>query len=119
MAAQDLALVRTQPDPEELPCPQQQIKFDCQINVPSHVLKWDLPMGQSLEFGVLRNVGDVRNSSDNSYSATLTGKINDQNSDLFFFNSTLLVLQPVNISILTCKISDQVEESSTITISGI
>ena len=47
-----------------------------------------------MEFDGASAVGDVINSSDNVYNATLTGKTEDGNIDSFFFNSTLLVLEP-------------------------
>ena len=79
-------------------------------------------MGEVLQFGVLRNVGDVRTSSDSIYSATLTGKTEDDdpNTDLFFFTSALLILEPVNGSILTCTgiRSDPMTNSTTVIISG-
>ena len=119
-AAQDVNLVRTEPDPQQLPCPHQRIEFQCQTLVPSSALTWTLPTGVELEFGVLRNVGDVRNSSDNVYSATLTEKIEDDdtNTDRFFFTSTLLLLQPVNRSTLTCE-GDDTNFETTVTLSGI
>ena len=72
---------------------------------------------------MLRVVGDVRNSSDNVYSGTLTGKTEDGqgNTDRFYFTSTLLVLQPANGSTVTCNggvVANPVEESTTITLSG-
>ena len=66
-AAQGVDLARTEPGP------QQRIQFQCRILLPSAALILDLPTGNSLEFGVLRKVGDVRNSSDNVYSTILTG----------------------------------------------
>ena len=115
-AAQDITLVRTEPDPQQLPCPQQRMEFQCQILVPSSALTWTLPSGVIMEFGVRRNVGDVRNSS--VYSATLTEKTEDDdpNTDRFFFTSTLLVLQPVNGSNLTCKGDDVMRLGTTIII---
>ena len=115
--------MRTEPDPQQLPCPHQRIEFQCQIMVPSISLTWSLPNGDELRFSFLRNVGDVRNSSDNVYSATLTGKTEDDdpNTDLSFFTSTLLILEPVNGSTLTCTGSsgtDLVYNSAVIIISG-
>ena len=105
---------------QQLPCPQQRIEYKCQITVPTTALTWTPPTGVILEFGVLRIVGDVRNSSDNVYSATLTEKRedNDPNSERFFFTSTLLVLQPVNGSTLTCDGSNVGSENTTIIFSG-
>ncbi|CAI8031893.1 hypothetical protein GBAR_LOCUS18060 [Geodia barretti] len=120
-AAQDISLVRT--EPEQLPCPQQRIEFQCETIVASQTLIWTLPTSDTIEFGVLRTVGDVRNSSDNVYSATLTNKIEDEdpNTDRFFFTSTLLVLEPANRSNLTCTggtAAASVKMSTTITQSG-
>ena len=86
-------------------------------------MAWTLPTGDVLEFGVLRNVGGVRNSSDNVYSATLTGKTEDgdPNTGRFFFTSTLLILEPVNGSNITCSGgtgADAVEGGTTVIISG-
>ena len=105
---------------QQLPCPQQRVEYKCKITVPTTVLTWTLPTGDGLEFGALRNVGDVRNSSDNVYSATLTEKTkyNDTNTERFYFTSTLLVLEPVNGSTLTCDGSNVESESTTITLSG-
>ena len=121
IAAQDISLVRT--EPEQLPCPQQRIEFQCETIVASQTLIWTLPTSDTIEFGVPRPVGEVLNSSDNVYSATLTNKIEDEdpNTDRFFFTSTLLVLEPVNGSNLTCTggtVTDPVEMSITITQSG-
>ena len=106
-----------------MPCPQQMIELQCEIMVPTTTLIWTLPTGEMLEFGVLRNVGDVRNFSGNMYSANLTGKRvdNDPDTDRFFFSSTLLILEPVNQTTLTCTGgggADPVEKSTTVTQSG-
>ena len=103
-------------DLQQLPCPHQRIEFQCQTLVPSSALTWTLPTGVELEFGALRNVGDVRNSSDNVYSTTLTEKTEDDdpNTDRFFFTSILLVLQPVNGSNLTCEGDDIMNLDTTI-----
>ena len=108
--------------PSNCHVPSKTIQFQCRILLPSAALIWDLPTGDSLEFGVLRKVGDICNSSDNIYSATLTGKTEeDEHTDRFLFTSTLLVLQPVNQSTLTCKggtVAEPVEQNTTITLSG-
>ena len=119
----DVSLERTEPDSQKVPCPQQMIELECEIMVPTATLIWTLPTGEMLEFGVLRNVGDVRNSPDKVYNATLTGKRedNDPATDRFFFTSTLLILEPDNQTTLTCTGSggvDPVEKSTTITQSG-
>ena len=116
--------MRTKPDPQQLPCPQQRIELQCRILVPTETLTWSLPSGDSLSFRVTRNIGDVEPSPpDGVYSATLTEKTedNDPNTDLFFFASTLLVLEPVNGSTLTCggaATGVEVESSTTIAITG-
>ena len=66
----------------------------------SLLLTWTLRTGDTLVFNAAREVGDVRKSSDNIYSATLTEKRKDD--DYIFFTSTLLVLEPVNGSNITC-----------------
>ena len=104
-------------------CPNRRIEIQCQIIVQTETLRWSIPGGEILSFNIQNTVGDVFSSSDDVYSATLTGKTdnNDPNTDRFFFTSTLLVLQPVNGSTLTCggaAVGDQVENSTTITISG-
>ena len=91
--------------------------------IPVTSLAWTLPSSNILEFGALRNVGDVRNSSDGNYIATLTQKMEDDdpNSDRFFYTSTLLVLEPVNGLNLTCTAvvgSNQPKMSITTATSG-
>ena len=120
VGAQDITLERIEPD--QLPCPEQSVTFQCQIMVPSAQLTWTLPTGATLVFSIGRDVGYVRNSPDNVYSATLTGKIEaDPDGDRFFFTSTLLVLKPVNGSNLTCAggtVSEPVKMRTTIALSG-
>ena len=122
-AAQDVSVVRIEPDPlQQLPCPQQMIQFRCQILVPSFAVEWILPTSETLEFGQAENVGAVYVSSDNAYSATLTDRTGDPNSNnRFFFTSTLLVMEPVNGSNLTCvgvRGIGPVEERTSIILSG-
>ena len=119
-AAQDITLLRTEPDPQQLPCPHQRIEFQCQTLVPSSALTWTLPTGVELEFGVLKNVGDVRNSTDGVYSATLTEKREDDdpNTERFFFTSTLKILEPVNGSNLTCEGDDMMNLDTAVSLSG-
>ena len=80
---------------------------------PSFGLTWTIPTGGPLEFSIAREVGNIRNSSDDVYSATLTSKIEDTDpdSDRFFFSSTLLILETVNGSTITCTgtVADPVE----------
>ena len=116
-------MVRIEPDPlQQLPCPQQMIEFRCQILVPSFVMQWTLPTGETLGFGGGMDIGAVDNSSDNAYSATLRNRMEDPNSAIrFFFTSTLLVLEPVNGSNLTCvgvTGAVPVKESTSIILSG-
>jgi hypothetical protein len=122
-AAQDVSVVRIEPDPlQQLPCPQQKIEFRCQILVPSFAVEWTLPTGETLEFGQAENIGAVYVSSDDAYSATLTNRTEDPNSaNRFFFTSTLLVMEPVNGSNLTCVAVSggvPVKESTSIILSG-
>ena len=64
-----------------------------------------LPSGVGLGFTGASSVGRVRNSSDDQFSATLTGKMEDEDpdSDDLFFTSTLLIKDPVNGSELICS----------------
>ena len=122
--AENISLVRTEPDdPQQLPCPHQRQEFQCQIMLPVLSLAWTLPNGAILEFGPLRDVGDIRNSSDGNYLANLTYKMRDsaQDSDRFLYTSTLLVFEPANGSYLTCGELDgslQLIQSLTTSISG-
>ena len=124
LAGQDISLVRTEPDdPQQLPCPHQRQVFQCQITIPVLSLAWFLPNGDILEFGVLRSVGDTRNSSDGNYRATLTHKMEDgvQIPARFLYTSTLLVLKSENGSNITCGELDasvEFELSTTVAISG-
>ena len=116
-------MVRIEPDPlQQLPCPQQKIEFRCQILVPSFVMQWTLPTGETVEFGQAENIGAVYVSSDDAYSATLTDRTEDpNNNNRFFFTSTLLVMEPVNGSNLTCvgvSGAVPVKESTAIILSG-
>ena len=112
--------MRIEPDSQQLPCPQQRIEFQCQIMVSSTALTWTLPDDSFLEFDRVSDFGVAINSSDNAYSATLTSRTDDNDpstSTRFFFISTLLVLQPVDGSTLTCtggSGAEPVEESTTI-----
>ena len=69
--------------------------------IPVVSLTWTLPNGVDLGFGLLKNIGNTRNSSDGNYRANLTHKM-DSGSDGFFFTSTMLVLEPVDGQNLTC-----------------
>ena len=85
-------------------------------------LAWSLPTGGPLQFAGVADIGDTSNSSDDTFVATLTDKVENPNNNIFFFfTSTLLILDPVNGSNLTCReITGGVpmEESTTIIISG-
>ena len=125
-AAQDIVLERIEPDPGQLPCPNQRVMYQCHILVPSSVLTWTLPNGDgTLEFDILSNEGALRPSppGDGVYTATLTSKTEDDDpgTHRFFFTSTLLILETVNITNLTCSggtIGSQVEETIYILLSG-
>ena len=114
--------MRTDPDPQQLPCPQQRIEFLCQIMVPSLGLAWSLPTGGLLQFTGASDIGDTANLSDDTFVATLTDKVEDPNNNIFFFfTSILLVLEPVNGSNLTCREitgGDPMKNTTTIIISG-
>ena len=92
--------------------------------VSSTALTWTLPDNSFLEFDRVSDFGVAINSSDNVYSATLTSRTDDNDpstSTRFFFTSTLLVLEPVNGSTLTCaggSVADPMENTTTIIISG-
>ena len=124
-AAQDIVLERIEPDPGQLPCPNQRVMYQCQLLVPSSTLTWTLPNDDgTLEFSILSNVGDVRPipPGDGVYTATLTNKTEDGDpgTDRFFFASTLLILETVN-GTLTClggTGANPVENSTDIILSG-
>ena len=122
--AQGITLVRIDPDSLQVPCPQQRMEFQCQIMVSSTALTWTLPDGSFLEFDRVSDFGIAINSSDDIYSAILTSRTDDNDpstSTRFFFTSTLVVMQPMNRSTLTCaggSGADPVEESTSIILSG-
>ena len=122
VVAQDIVLERIEQDLSQLPCPQQTVKYLCEVMVPSFSLTWTIPTGDLLEFSTSRDVGEIRNSTDNVYSANLTSRMEDTDpdSDRFFFSSTLLILETVNGSTITCTGAgtDPVEDSTDITLSG-
>ena len=63
----------------------------------------------------------IRNSTDNVYSANLTSKMDVPGSDRDIFSSTLLILETVNGSTITCAggtVGDSVEHSTDIILSG-
>ena len=102
---QDVTLVRVDPDPQqqEFPCPHQSIEFRCQVFISALGIQWILPTSEMLIIGQAEDIGTVKSSSDNAYSATLADRTRDpDNANLFFFTSTLLVTKPVNGSSVTC-----------------
>ena len=120
--AEDVVIERIEPDPatQEFPCPHQIVQYKCQT-IPANALIWRLPSGDTLpEFSGGSSVGIVRNSSDDQFSATLTGKMEDDDpdTDRFFFTSTLLILEPINGSSLTCiaSVSGSLSQGNTTTI---
>ena len=125
-AVQDIVLERIEPDPGQLPCPNQRVMYQCRVLVPSSGLTWTLPNGDgTLEFSILSNVDDVRPTppGDGVYTATLTSKTEDGDpgTDRFFFTSTLLILETVNGTSLTCAggtVVNPVENSTDIILSG-
>ena len=118
----DIILVRTEPDPtsQELPCANQIIVYECQQLIPSESLIWILPTNEILRFSILRDINDTRTSNDDNYIATLTNKIDGEVTDTFFFTSTLMILEPVDGSTVTCigTISNIVSGDTTVTLSG-
>ena len=107
LAAEDIVIQRTEPDPnsQEFPCPHQTVQYECTTLRPVAVQTWILPSGVRLRFTGASPVGRVFNSSDDQFSATLTSKMEDEDpdSDDLFFTSTLLIIDPVNGSELTCS----------------
>ena len=100
----DIILVRTEPDPtsQELPCANKMIEYECQQLIPSESLIWILPNNEVLRFSFSRNINDTETSDDDNYIATLTNKIEGEEIDTFFCTSTLMILEPVNVSTVTC-----------------
>ena len=120
--AEDVVIQRIEPDPatQEFPCPHQIVQYKCQTLISTATLTWRLPSGDTLPFTGGSSVGRVRNSSDDQFSATLTGKMEDDD-DHFFFTSTLLILEPINGSSLTCiaSVSGSLSQrNTTIVLSG-
>ena len=124
--AEDVVIERIEPNPatQEFPCSHQIVQYKCQTLISTATLTWRLPSGDTLpDFTGASSVGRVRNSSDDQFSATLTGKMEDDDSetDLFFFTSTLLILEHINGSSLTCIafVSGRLsQENTTIVLSG-
>ena len=103
----DIILVRTEPDPtsQELPCANQIIVYECQQLIPSNDLIWTLPNNVILRFSVFRDINDIEPSDpsdDDNYIATLTNKTEGEEIDTFLFTSTLMILEPVDGSTVTC-----------------
>ena len=100
----DIILVRTEPDPtsQELPCANQMIVYECQQLIPSNDLIWTLPNNEILRFSQSRDINDIETSDDDNYIATLTNKTEGEVIDTFFFTSTLMILEPVDGSTVTC-----------------
>ena len=122
----DIILVRTEPDPtsQELPCANQIIVYECQQLIPSESLIWTLPNNETLRFSLLRDIDDTEPpdpSDDDNYIATLTNKTEGDEIDTFFFTSTLMILEPVDGSTVTCTggtTSNPVNNDITIILSG-
>ena len=122
----DIILVRTEPDPtsQELPCANQIIVYECQQLIPSESLIWTLPNNETLRFSLLRDIDDTEPpdpSDDDNYIATLTNKTEGDEIDTFFFTSTLMILEPVDGSTVTCTggtASNAVSGDTTIILSG-
>ena len=100
------------------------MQYKCQTLIPAVALTWRLPSGDTLpDYTGISSVGTVRNSSDDQFSATLTGKMEDDDTmtDFFFYTSTLLILNTTNDSILTClvtTIGQSVQHNTSLFLSG-
>ena len=122
----DIILVRTEPDPtsQELPCANQRIVYECQQLISSSELIWSLPNNEALRFSGSRDIDDTEPpdpSDDDNYIATLTNKIEGDLIATFLFTSTLMILEPVDGSTVTCTggtISNPVNNDITIIFSG-
>ena len=122
----DIILVRTEPDltSQELPCANQMIVYECQQLISSNDLTWSLPNNEVLRFSLLRDINDTEPpepSDDDNYIATLTNKIEGEVIDTFLFTSTLMILEPVNGSTVTCTggtTTNLVSNDTTIILSG-
>ena len=103
----DIIIVRTEPDPtsQELPCANQMIMYECRLLIPTFTLTWTLPNKEILTFSILRNINDTEPpdpSDDDNYIATLTNKTEGEVIDTFLFTSTIMILEPVDGSAVTC-----------------
>ena len=119
----DIILVRTKPDPtfQELPCANQIIVYECQQLIPSNDLIWTLPNNEILRFSQSGDINDTEPSDDDKYIATLTNKTEGEVTDTFLFTSTLMILEPVNGSTVTCTggtTTNLVSGDTTIVLSG-
>ena len=119
----DIILVRTEPDPtsQELPCANQRIVYECQQLISSNDLTWTLPNNEILRFSQSRDINDTETSDDDKYIATLTNKTEGEVTDTFLFTSTLMILEPVNGSTVTCTggtTTNLVSGDTTIVLSG-
>ena len=96
--------MRTKPDPtfQELPCANQIIVYECQQLIPSQSLIWTLPNDETLRFSLLRDINNTEPSDDDNYIATLINKTEGEVTDTFLFTSTLMILEPVDGSTVTC-----------------
>ena len=115
--------MRTEPDPtsQELPCANQMIVYECQQLIPSDTLIWTLPNNETLRFSQSRDINDIETSDDDNYIATLTNKTEGDLIDTFLFTSTLMILEPMNGSTVTCTggtASNPVSNDTTIIFSG-
>ena len=125
-AAEDIVIRRTEPDPnsQELPCPHQRVQYECTTLRPVASLTWILPSGDVLnDFTGGSSSGAVRNTLNGQFIATLTSKVEDQDpeTDNFFFNATLLILNSTNGSTFECIANTRgrvIEETVTVTWSG-
>ena len=124
-AGQDdgVVLVRTEPS-QQSPCPGQTVEYECHSEIPVAALVWTLPTGESLpDFTTGSMVGSTRTASDGVGVATLTSIVpdNDPNTDFFFFTSTLLIMETINNSNISCAVAignDVMKQTAVVTLSG-
>ena len=87
--------------------------------VPSVELVWILPINESLRFAAgFADVDDTAMSSDGNFVATITNIADTDDDTLFLFTSTLMILETVNGTMLSCigGTTENVVESDTVLI---
>ena len=101
----DIILVRTEPDPtsQELPCANQIIVYECQQLIPSIELIWILPNNEEIIFS---EINETKTSDDGNYIGTIINKTATDQTNRFLLTSTLIILEAVDNSSLTCTGGD-------------